>query len=555
MSKRFVSALFFLLGFLFFQISFCQAYNATGIWNYQESGHVNNCPGDNPVPGNGVLGIYQTGGSFLIIGDDFSSIGTVNGSTYSYDDSFCEESGTTSGTATVTLTSETSGAGTVSWTYTESGWGSCSGSYNITITKQAQLTPTYDAAGRWNFNQSSFTDYCGDSDVPRSSGYVDVTQVGNLITAIDDLGESYNGFVTGNTIYLVWTSLESGGRVSEVYEINLTSSTEGTGSAWFVWDDDCDDCWGEWSISISNSPVIVNANGMSDIVIRHTNGNTWKYLMNGHTIDTMAPIATIDPAFDIVGVADITGDSKADIVLKSDSYEMIWYADGVTNKMNQMVQGLPAEWPVAAVVDFNGDGTNDILIQNTNTGVLWLYYVENGAIVENGNFIGGLEPGWIVVGAGDINGDGMSDIVIRHTSGNTWKYLMNGHTIDSMAPIADIEPAFDVVGVADITGDQKADIVLKSDSLEMIWYADGVTNVMALIVQGLPTEWPVAAVAGFNADGTNDILIQNTNTGVLWLYYVENGAIVENGNFIGGLESGWTVVGAGDINGDGISAE
>jgi hypothetical protein len=292
--------------------------------------------------------------------------------------------------------------------------------------------------------------------------------------------------------------------------------------------------------TIEAIPYDINGDGMSDIVIRHTSGNTWKYLMNGHTIDSMAPIAAIDPVFDIVGVADMTGDQKADIVLKSDSLEMIWYADGVTNEMSLMVMGLPTEWPVAAVADFNGDGTNDVLIQNTTTGVLWLYNVENGAIVENGNFIGGLEPGWSVVGAGDINGDGMSDIVIRHTSGDTWKYLMDGHIIDSMAPIAAIDPVFDIVGVADITGDAKADIVIKSHSLEMIWYADGVTNAMTQIVGSLPTEWPVAAVADFTGDGTNDILIQNTTTGVLWLYNVESGAIVENGNFIGGLESGWT---------------
>ena len=153
----------------------------------------------------------------------------------------------------------------------------------------------------------------------------------------------------------------------------------------------------------------------------------------------------------------------------------------------------------------------------------------------------------------DINGDGMSDIVIKNGAGITWKYLMNGHTIESMDHIADIDPAFDIVGVADLTGDQKADIVLKSHSLEMIWYADGVTNAMSQMVQGLPAEWPVAAVADFNGDGTNDILIQNTNTGVLWLYEVENGAIVENGNFVGGLEAGWSVVSAGDINGDGMS--
>jgi len=291
----------------------------------------------------------------------------------------------------------------------------------------------------------------------------------------------------------------------------------------------------------SSAPYDFNGDNMSDIVIRDTSGITWKYLMNGNTINSMAHIADIDPVFDIAGVADLTGDQKADIVLKSDSLEAIWLLDGVTSTSSLIVAGLPIEWPVAAVADFNGDGTNDILIQNTNTGILWLYEVTNGAIVGNGNFIGGLEPGWSVVGAGDINGDGMSDIIIRHTTGTTWKYLMTGHIINSMAHIADIDPGYEIVGVADLTGDQQADIVLKSDLLEMIWMVDGATSTSSLMVAGIPAEWPVASVADFNGDGTNDILIQNTITGVLWLYDVQSGAIVGNGNFIGGLEAGWNV--------------
>ena len=305
---------------------------------------------------------------------------------------------------------------------------------------------------------------------------------------------------------------------------------------------------GDWFSGYINFPATeavpydINGDGMSDIVIRNSAGTTWKYLMNGSTIDSIAYIADISPAFDIRGVSDLTGDKKADLVLKSDTLEMIWFVDGETSTSSLMAMGLPTEWPVVAVADFDGDNTNDILIQNTTSGVLWMYRVVNGAIVGNGNFVGGLEAGYNVVGAGDINGDGMSDIVIRNSAGTTWKYLMNGPTIDSIAYIGDISPVFDIVGIADLTGDQKADLVLKSDTLEMIWLVDGETSTSSLMAMGLPTEWPVAAVADFDGDNTNDILIQNTTSGVLWMYRVVNGAIVGNGNFVGGLEAGYNVV-------------
>ncbi len=229
------------------------AYDATGLWDYSEvaGSHWNNCLEPNPVHSTDLVGILQTGNSFLIVGNGFSKIGSVNGVTYTYSDSFCEDGGVTSINFSATLSSATSASGNVSWTW--SGFGeSCSGGFQLTINKRPQNTPIYDASGKWNFTQSEFDiNTCASNAPPRPSGYFQVTQTGNYVTALDDKGVSYSGFIDGATYALVRSYLEQGGRTSVVYLVTLNSADSGSGPVEFVWDDSCDDCWGQWNIAIT----------------------------------------------------------------------------------------------------------------------------------------------------------------------------------------------------------------------------------------------------------------------------------------------------------------
>ena len=117
------------------------AYDATGIWNYSEHNLWTKC-GSTDIPESGEVGILQTGSTFLVVTDDFSTYGNVSGNTYTYSDTFCEEDGAVSGSASITLTSENSAQGTVNWTWSGGGE-SCSGGHQLTLTKQAQATRLY----------------------------------------------------------------------------------------------------------------------------------------------------------------------------------------------------------------------------------------------------------------------------------------------------------------------------------------------------------------------------------------------------------------------------
>ena len=225
------------------------AYDGTGIWNFTEYNASNNC-GMIYTPESGEVGVLQDGSIFYIIGDDWSGQGTVSGSTYTVNDSWCEDSGTVSETITMTLTSNTAGSGSVSWTYTEGGY-SCTGGHQFTLSRQSQAAPLYDATGKWNFTQSGLVDNCSDFPTPPASGWLQVTQTSNKITAVDNLGHNYKGFVNGNKYAVMRSYLADGGRTTEWGIVTLSSATQGSGQMGFVWDDNCTECWGEWNISMT----------------------------------------------------------------------------------------------------------------------------------------------------------------------------------------------------------------------------------------------------------------------------------------------------------------
>lgn len=240
-------------------------FDATGIWDYDEHSHTNTC-GVKIDPDSGEMVILQNTTTFLIVGQEDSTYGTFSDVTYTYTDSWCDYSGTVDATVVLTLSSANSGTGTVNWTWNGAG-GPCAGSHQLNIAKNTSPSnPAYNATGKWNFNQSNSWTTCGSSSTPpRESGYLVITQTDSRISAIDDEQDSYDGFVSGATYFVVGSS-ELGGRTSVLYEIDLASSTQGSGEAKFVWDDDCDFCNGGWDISVGKA-VTTNINPAIPIIL------------------------------------------------------------------------------------------------------------------------------------------------------------------------------------------------------------------------------------------------------------------------------------------------
>ena len=244
----------------------------------------------------------------------------------------------------------------------------------------------------------------------------------------------------------------------------------------------------------------------SDILwYNSSTGETQVWYMNvdrlvdrGTVVDENGNFIPIGPPFSIVGVGDMDGNGKADIVwYNSQTGEtQVWYMDGhrlvgrgtvVDEGGNFIPIGPP--FSIVGVGDMDGRGKADIVWYNSQTGETQVWYMDGHRLVgrgtvvdEGGNFIP-IGPPFSIVGVGDMDGRGKADIVWYNSqTGETQVWYMDGHRLVGRGTVVDeggnfipIGPPFSIVGVGDMDGRGKADIVWYNSQTgeTQVWYMDG----------------------------------------------------------------------------------
>jgi hypothetical protein len=132
-------------------------------------------------------------------------------------------------------------------------------------------------------------------------------------------------------------------------------------------------------------------------------------------------------------LADINGTIPPAIMDISVSNIDTLTADDITGV--ESLYGIPAnQLPPNPVVtnfisrsgDFNGDGKQDILWRNTQTGGVDIWYM-NGPTILSRDHVATVSLQWKIAGIGDFNGDGISDILWQNTvEGSFVIWLMHG---------------------------------------------------------------------------------------------------------------------------------
>ncbi len=326
-------------------------------------------------------------------------------------------------------------------------------------------------------------------------------------------------------------------------------------------------------------------NGVPDLVYQNT--ATWQVNVNYYggaggtsVIGTACISCGIDTTgWQVVAVADFNSDGNPDLVYQNTTTAQVnvdyYGGSGGTTFQGWACLSCGIDttgWRVAAAADFDGNGTPDLVYQNTGTGQVNVnYYGGTGGAVFQGwacLSCGISTTGWTVVGAMDFNADGVPDLVYENTSSNQVNVDFYGGSKGSSFKgyacmnCGSIQTGVVVGAIAKYGSNGEPGLVWQSSTTNAVtlsYYELGgaVFPGWACLSCGIDTtNWKVVGTGDFDGNGVPDLVYQNTQTGQVNVdYYGGSGG----SQFIGwaclscGIDTtGWQVVAVADFNGDGV---
>jgi hypothetical protein len=232
--------------------------------------------------------------------------------------------------------------------------------------------------------------------------------------------------------------------------------------------------------------------------------------------------------------------------------------------------GFPSQDNVVGIADFDKDGKKDLLLRNTSTGEMQIWYMNGqNKIGEAPVLYGFSTPGsnWAIEGVGDFNNDQSVDIVWRELGGGgstaIWfmnnNQFVNGQVIGTQ--FGNIPSNWRIDGVADFDNDGKNDLLWRdySTGQNYFWKMNGSTYVSATQIASQvnpPASWKIAGVSDFNGDGIQDIFWRENTTGSNAYWQMSAGyASIANGVLFATQVPalGWTMEEVGDVNSNGTA--
>ncbi len=321
----------------------------------------------------------------------------------------------------------------------------------------------------------------------------------------------------------------------------------------------------------------------------------------------------------VANAGDVNGDGFSDIIVGASGFDSGQPNSGAAYIYYGALQGINVNtvtkiehvtgshllgYSVAGAGDVNGDGYDDVIIGDMSYFVGWdpqKGLIEGAALVYYGSPQGinqntfsviknnqtASSFGWAVSSAGDVNGDGFDDVLVgdpnydkQYDDGAVFVYHGSEQGVNTTAAItlegsqAAAELGFSLAPAGDINGDGFGDIVVgaafysnsqDAEGAAFVFHGSisGINSTATILENNVSQAWMGYSVSGagdLNGDGFSDIVIgcptSQAGEGTVLTYYGSSNSINNNSlkaTLAIGQPSyfGNAVSTAGDYNGDG----
>jgi hypothetical protein len=258
---------------------------------------------------------------------------------------------------------------------------------------------------------------------------------------------------------------------------------------------------------------------------------------------------------------DYTEDGNSDILFRNVLTDEVIYWDMFAGKIGSVnnISNVDQSWLVIDTGNYvSGDldgGYDDILWRSEATGEVVYWDMFKGKPISSVGF-GAVDFTWLIVsyeGASDFSGDGEDDLLWRNVNtGEVVVWNMNAGSIASQYSLGAVDFGWTITNTGDFTGNGTDDILWRSSVTGEVgyWNMQGGLNQGFVGLGVIPLQWEVVATGDFSGDGSADLLWQNTLNGDVVLWDLDSGAISSDRD-LGRVGFEWGVIQANDYTGDG----
>ncbi|MEM9301980.1 MAG: DUF4347 domain-containing protein [Pseudomonadota bacterium] len=284
---------------------------------------------------------------------------------------------------------------------------------------------------------------------------------------------------------------------------------------------------------------------VAQVILRRGDTNKWHmYLMDGFTkVSNGNRPFSPNRDWTTQGIADMNGDGVEDLVIRnsSNNFWHVYYLNGATGQPNSSrhisVSGDPDD-EFQGLGDLNGDGIGDVLTRNSDTGEWkgW-YLTASGELAFTQVLAIDVSDTTVTQGIADFDGDGTDELLLRSTSDGRWTAYTfaagTGEVTGSRSPNLTRVSDWVFEGAGDFDGNGRDDVLMRrTDDGRWLIYtftATGDRESQRRVGLTPRLEWQLQWLDDFDGDGNTDALLRRTDTNVWRLYQLDGTTILDSG--------------------------